>query len=64
MTNLNNNFQAFVISCVIHCLVAQCSVSFGHFLSSISPSVSIATTLTGPILGPLSIFAGYFLNNQ
>ena len=63
MADLNNSFRAFVISCIIFCLVAQCAVSFGHFLSAVSPTVSIANILAGPILGPLMLFAGHFLNN-
>lgn len=52
------------MACMIICLATQCSISFGHFLSTVSPTVAVASALAAPILGPLMIFSGHFLNNS
>jgi hypothetical protein len=49
---------------LIMILTTQACISFGHFLSAISPSVSLASELAGPVVGPLMIFAGHFLNTD
>ena len=34
------------------------------FLSAASPSINVALAISGPILVPLMIFSGFFLNNE
>lgn len=63
MCNLTNDGAKYIICCVIIILVANVSVSFGEFISATSPSPNVALALSGPILVPLMIFSGFFLNN-
>ena len=34
----------------------------GSFISAISPSTNVALTILGPILSPLILFSGFYLN--
>lgn len=63
MANLNNSMSSFIFCCIIQILTANSALSLGHFVSAVSPNVSVATTIAGPILGVLMIFSGSFLNN-
>lgn len=64
MCGLNPNFGKFMICVAAIVLVAQCAVSFGSMLSALAPNVNAALALAAPILVPLMIFSGYFLNNE
>jgi hypothetical protein len=63
MAGLNSDIERFLICVGTIILVANCAVSFGSFLSCACPSVSAALAISGPILVPLMIFSGFFLNN-
>ncbi len=63
MSNLNNDGGRFLICCLIIILVANCSVSFGECISAAAPSLNVALAMSGPVLVPLMIFSGFFLNN-
>lgn len=47
-----------------HILIRSIFFLVGHFLSAVSPTVSVASLLAGPVLGPLMIFSGHLLNNS
>jgi ABC-type multidrug transport system permease subunit len=64
MCGLNPDFGKFMICVAAIVLVAQCAVSFGSMLSALAPNVNAALALAAPILVPLMIFSGYFLNNE
>lgn len=64
MANLNSSIERYLICCAIVILVANSAVSFGRFLSAVSPSINVALGLSGPVLVPLMIFSGVFLNND
>jgi ATP-binding cassette, subfamily G (WHITE), eye pigment precursor transporter len=63
MAGLNSDIEKFFICVGTIVLVANCAVSFGSFLSCACPSVNAALAISGPVLVPLMIFSGYFLNN-
>ena len=62
MSNLNNDINKFFICGSLVVLAAQASLAFGHFLSAVSPSSTVATGIAGPFLGLVMIFSGHFLN--
>nr|UOU03355.1 ATP-binding cassette subfamily G-like 5 [Brachionus rubens] len=64
MSNLNNDVGRFFICVAIIILVANCAVAFGSIISTLAPSAAAATGLSAPILVPLMIFSGFFLNNS
>ncbi len=64
MSDLNNDPIRFMFCCLVLVLVANSAVSFGSFISAAAPSVNAALALSAPILVPLMIFSGYFLNNK
>ena len=64
MGDLNKEGNRFLICVGIIILVAQCSVSFGTFLSVTAPNTSTALAITGPILVPFMIFSGILLNSE
>ncbi len=64
MCGLNPNLDRYLWSQLLIILTVQACISFGHFLSAVSPSVSLASELAGPAVGPLMIFAGHFLNTD
>ena len=44
-------------------LLTQFPISIGSFISAAAPSPELALIIAGPILVPLMIFSGFFLNN-
>nr|UOU03360.1 ATP-binding cassette subfamily G-like 10 [Brachionus rubens] len=64
MADLNKEGNRFWICMALIILVAQCSVSFGTFLSSVAPNTNTALAVTGPILAPFMIFSGILLNSE
>nr|UOU03354.1 ATP-binding cassette subfamily G-like 4 [Brachionus rubens] len=64
MSNLNNDAVKFSLAVLTVILVANAAVSFGSFVSAAAPSVNAALALSAPLLVPLMIFSGYFLNNE
>jgi len=51
--------------CVLICvLVANCACSFGYLVSCVSSSITMALSLGPPIMIPMLIFGGFFLNND
>ncbi|RNA15896.1 white isoform X1 [Brachionus plicatilis] len=64
MSDLSREGNQFIICICMIILVAQCAVSFGTFLSAVSPDTNTALALTGPILAPFMIFSGVLLNSE
>nr|QNH67900.1 ATP-binding cassette transporter subfamily G-like protein 1 [Brachionus rotundiformis] len=63
MSNLNNDVGRFFICVGIVILVANAAVAFGSIVSALAPSATAASALSAPLLVPLMIFSGFFLNN-
>jgi ABC-type multidrug transport system permease subunit len=64
MSGLDEKAEKFLICCAVIVLVSNCAVSFGSFLSTVAPDVNAALALSGPLLVPLMIFSGFFLNDE
>jgi ABC-type multidrug transport system permease subunit len=64
MIDLNNDPIKYLICCAGIILSANSAVAFGGLISAIAPSVNVALAIAGPILVPLMIFSGFFLNND
>lgn len=47
-----------------HLVIKRVYVFKGSFLSAVAPSANAALGLSGPLLVPLMIFSGFFLNNS
>ncbi|XP_077978606.1 protein white-like [Glandiceps talaboti] len=64
MVGLYPAFENFCICCGILILVCNVSVSFGYMISTFSPSVSVALAIAPPLIIPLLLFGGLFLNTN
>ena len=63
MSGINPSGQVFVEAFLLFQLHIQCSMSFGYFVSAVSGDINVATAIAGPIMIPVTLFAGYFLNS-
>jgi len=59
----NGAVDRFFISVAILIIVANVATSFGYFISCLSSSLKIASALSAPMIIPLLLFGGFFLNN-
>ncbi|XP_070566509.1 protein white-like [Ptychodera flava] len=64
MVGLYPAFYNFCVCCGILILVCNVSVSFGYMISTFSPSVSVALAIAPPLVIPLLLFGGLFLNTN
>ncbi|XP_076031854.1 protein white-like [Oratosquilla oratoria] len=64
MIGLFPGFWHFGMFCLVSILVTMCSVSFGYLISCLANDVNLALTLYGPLVLPLMIFGGFFMNNK
>lgn len=64
MTGMNETAEKYFTCCAVIVLVAITAISFGSFLSLVTPSLNAALALAGPLTVPLMVFSGYFLNNK
>lgn len=64
MVGLNSGLIQFLNCVLISILVANCAGSFGYLVSCLSSNSTIALSIAPPLLGPLVIFGGFFLNNK
>lgn len=62
MVGLYNDLETFLYANAILVLVANTAAGFGYIISSISPDVNFALSIAGPIMTPLMLFGGYFVN--
>nr|QNH67904.1 ATP-binding cassette transporter subfamily G-like protein 5 [Brachionus rotundiformis] len=63
MAGLNDNFGVFIQILLTLILCTQVAVSYGLFISAIAPNTEAALAMVVPIMMPLLIFAGFFLND-
>ncbi|XP_052247817.1 protein white-like [Dreissena polymorpha] len=61
---LYGSFEAFCVFTGVLLLVANISVSFGYVVSSAVSSVDIALAISPPMVIPLLMFGGFFLNAE
>jgi ABC-type multidrug transport system permease subunit len=64
MTNLYSSAKRFFIFLGIIILTSFASVGLGSVLSVVANTADQAQALQIPILLPLMVFGGFFLNNQ
>lgn len=64
MVGLKETAAAFFIFCGLMQLVTQCALSFGYFVSAISPTVQVATSMGPPLIMPFMLFGGFFIKDE
>lgn len=64
MVGMNPLVGRFFATVGILILVANAAVSFGYMISCLSKDVNVALALSAPLLIPLMLFGGFFLNSQ
>lgn len=64
MVGLYSNFESFLFFTAVILLVANISVSFGYIVSASANSVTTALALAPPLMIPLIMFGGFFLNKD
>ncbi|GFY43706.1 protein white [Trichonephila inaurata madagascariensis] len=62
MAGFNPDFTAFLICLAIMILVSNTAASFGYMISCISGSLNVALSLGTPLIMPLVLFGGFYLN--
>ncbi|XP_015906784.1 protein white isoform X2 [Parasteatoda tepidariorum] len=62
MIGLNSDPVAFAICLVIFTLIANTAASFGYMVSCLSNSLNVALSIGTPLLMPLILFGGFYLN--
>lgn len=62
MVGLYSSFSAFLIFTAIMLLVSNIAVSFGYIVSTAVNAVNTALALAPPLMIPLIMFGGFFLN--
>jgi len=60
---LNPDVGRFFTAIAIYTIVANVATSFGYWISCMASSVKIASALSAPLIIPLLLFGGFFLNN-
>ncbi|XP_063889214.1 protein white-like isoform X3 [Scylla paramamosain] len=63
MVGFTNDVVDFFICATVVILVANCAVSFGYMISCMSKNLSIALAIASPLIIPLMLFGGFFLNS-
>jgi len=63
MVGLNSSMERFACSLLILELIVQCAVSFGYFISCLASTPQIAMAMAAPLLMPLMLFGGFFIND-
>lgn len=63
MVGMNPDIERFLICNLVVLLVTQVVVSFGYFISCVSPSLQVALALAPPLIIPVMLFGGFFLNS-
>ncbi|XP_065564750.1 protein white-like isoform X2 [Artemia franciscana] len=61
---LNPSIDRFIIAAGICILVALCATSYGYMVSCASPNLATALAISAPMMVPLMLFGGFFLNNN
>ncbi|PVD37704.1 hypothetical protein C0Q70_00304 [Pomacea canaliculata] len=64
MIGLYQTGEAYIIAGAVFVLVANVAVSFGYVISTVSPNVNVGLALAPPLMIPLILFGGFFLNDD
>ncbi|KAH7645763.1 protein white isoform X1 [Dermatophagoides farinae] len=64
MVGFNNTWNSFIMFIFISNLIANCGISFGYMISCLSSSTKMAIALSSPLILPLLLFGGFFINNS
>jgi len=64
MVGFNEDLDRFMIAVAVVLLVPQVVVSFGSFIPCISPNLQVALALAPPLIIPIMLFGGFFLNSK
>ncbi|XP_052810071.1 protein white-like isoform X2 [Mya arenaria] len=64
MVGLYSSFEAFCVFTGVLLLVANIAVSFGYIVSAAANSVTTALAIAPPLMIPLMMFGGFFLNSD
>ena len=62
MINLYSGMWEFLVTWLVVILVTKAAVSCGYFISTSCGRIDICITVAGPLLQPLMLFGGFFLN--
>ncbi|KAF8791853.1 Protein white like protein [Argiope bruennichi] len=63
LIGLNHDVGAFFIFLAIMVLVANTAASFGYMVSCMSSNLNVALSLATPLIMPLVLFGGFYLNS-
>ncbi|CAF1021406.1 unnamed protein product, partial [Didymodactylos carnosus] len=63
MSGIKDDWRDYLLLCGVIIIVANVAASFGTLLSSLAPNTDTAIALSAPLLVPLMIFSGFYLNN-
>ncbi|KAG8177287.1 hypothetical protein JTE90_029423 [Oedothorax gibbosus] len=62
MTGFNPDWRAFLYYLLIMVLISLTGASFGYMMSAASPSYNVALSITTPLVMPMVLFGGFYLN--
>ncbi|XP_015785595.1 protein white-like isoform X2 [Tetranychus urticae] len=61
---LVNDFDTFLIGNAVSIILMLAAAGFGYFISSISTSLIVGLEVASPLISPLSLLGGTFVNNR
>ncbi|GBN11648.1 hypothetical protein AVEN_232924-1, partial [Araneus ventricosus] len=64
LIGLNHDVGAFFIFLAIMILIANTAASFGYMISCLSSNLNVALSLSTPLIMPLVLFGGFYLNSE
>lgn len=64
MVGLRPDVLRFLAAYGILALVSMAAVSFAYVISTISPTTSVSTALSGPLTLPLLVLGGFYIENR
>ncbi|XP_020625255.1 protein white-like [Orbicella faveolata] len=63
MVGLRPEFVRFLVACGILSLVSMTAISYAYVISAMSPTESVSIALSAPMIQPLLIIGGFFIQN-
>lgn len=64
MIGFNSSMESYLLFLFVSNLIANCGISFGYMISCMSSSTKMAIALSSPLILPLLLFGGFFINNN
>ncbi|XP_025016853.1 protein white isoform X4 [Tetranychus urticae] len=61
---LVNDFDTFLIGNAVSIILVNAAAGFGYFISSITTSLTVGLEVASPLISPLSLLGGTFVNNR